>query len=181
MHRFYFNDYGSSDQLKGAFLKHLFLSLMKRIGIIMYDKFILTRLNVYLLSAEAALMLVTYAGVYEGAYLATLWFCHGKYFNCIRLLRFMERSLASGCLSDFMTRLSIFDFKTVALHRAHNYFPEDLKYDVQSCVSGEFVMQSKSYRLFLEFLCSYEMNKIDRNIIAQLQFSSHATQIILIC
>lgn len=96
----------------------------------------------------------------------------------------MERSLASGCLrstSDFMTRLSIFDFKTVALHRAHNFFPEDLKYDVQSCVSGEFVMQSKSYRLFLEFLCSYEMNKIDRNIIAQLQFSSHATQIILIC
>lgn len=71
----------------------------------------------------------------------------------------MERSLASGCLSDFMTRLSIFDFKTVALHRAHNFFPEDLKYDVQSCVSGEFVMQSKSYRLFLEFLCSYEMNK----------------------
>lgn len=51
-----------------------------------------------------------------------------------------------------MTRLSIFDFKTVALSRAHNFFPEDLKYDVQSCVSGEFVMQSKSYRLFLEFL-----------------------------
>lgn len=159
------------DQLKGAFLKHLYLSLMKRIRIIMYDKFILTKLNVYLLSAEAALMLVPYAGVYEGAYLATLWFCHGKYFNCIRLLRFMERSLASGCLSDFMTRLSIFDFKTVALHRAHNFFPEDLKYDVQSCVSGEFVMQSKSYRLFLEFLCSYEMNKIDRNIVAQLQQS----------
>lgn len=176
------------DQLKGAFLKHLFLSLMKRIRIIMYDKFILTRLNVYLLSAEAALMLVTHAGVYEGAYLATLWFCRGKYFNCIRLLRSMdlklERSLDSGYLkstSDFMTRLSIFDFKTVALSRAHNFFPEDLKYDVQSCVSGEFVMQSKSYRLFLEFLCSYEMNKIDRNIIAQLQFSSHATQIILIC
>lgn len=60
-------------------------------------------------------MLVPYAGVYEGAYLATLWFCRGKYFNCIRLLRSrdlkLERSLASGCLkstSDFMTRLSIF-------------------------------------------------------------------------
>lgn len=50
-------------------------------------------------------------------------------------------------------------------------FPEDLRYDVQSCVSGEFVMQSKSYRLFLEFLCLYEMNKIDRNIVAQLQQS----------
>lgn len=32
-------------------------------------------------------------------------------------------------------------------------------------------MQSKSYRLFLEFLCSYEMIKIDRNIVAQLQQS----------
>lgn len=47
------------DQLNGAFLKHLFLSLMKRIGIILYDKFILTGLNVYLLSAKAAFMLFT--------------------------------------------------------------------------------------------------------------------------
>lgn len=50
-------------------------------------------------------------------------------------------------------------------------FPEDLRYDIQSCVSGEFVMQSKSYRLFLEFLCLYEMNKIDGNIVSQLQQS----------
>lgn len=139
------------DQLKGAFLKHLFLSLMKRIGTIMYDNFILTRLNVYLLSAEAAFMLVTHTGVYEGAYLATLWFCHGKCFDCIRLLRFMdlklECSLGTECFkltSNFMTRLSNFDFKVVALNRGQKFFPEDLKYDVQSCVSGEFLMQSKS-------------------------------------
>lgn len=36
------------DQVKIAFLKHFFLSLIKRIGIIMYDEFLLTRLNVYL-------------------------------------------------------------------------------------------------------------------------------------
>lgn len=167
------------DQLKIAFLKHLFLSLIKRIGIIMYDKFILTRLNVYLLSAETAFMLVTHAGVYEGAYLATLWYCHGKYCHCIRLLRFMdlkwERSLdlfeylKPTC--DLMTILSNFEFSTVELYRAHNLFPEDLKDDVQSCASAEFLMQSRSYRLFLEFLCFYEMNKIDINMVVELQQS----------
>lgn len=167
------------DQLKVAYLKRMFLSLIERIGIIMYDKFILSRFNVYLQSAEAAFMLATHAGVYEGAYLATLWYCHGKYRHCIRLLRNMDlkgdrshdimKILKST--SDFTTCISIFDFKTVALYRAHNLFPEDLKDDVQSCASAEFSMQSRSYRLFLEFLSLYKMNKIDRSIVAQLQQS----------
>lgn len=143
----------------------------------MFDEFLLTRLKVYLLSAETALMLVTHAGVYEGAYLATLWYCQGKYSHCIRLLRFMNLKWyrwLSKCLEstyDFMTFLSNYDHHTVELYRAHNLFPEDLKDDVQSCSSAEFLMQSRTYRLFLEFLCAYEMNKIDRNIVAQLQQS----------
>lgn len=165
------------DKLKVAYLKHMFLSIIQKIGIIMYDKFILTRLNVYLVSAEAAFMLVTHAGAYEGAYLATLWYCHKKYCHCIELLRFMDlkcdcsHGILSSLIStsDFMTCLSSFDFKTVALDRAHNFFPEELKHDVKSCKSGEFLMQSKSYILFLEFLCLYEMNIIDRSIVAQLQ------------
>lgn len=84
-----------------------------------------------------------------------------------------ERSLFK-CLEstyDFMTYLSNYDFQTVELYRAHNLFPEDLKDDVKSCSSAEFLMQSRTYGLFLEFLCAYEMNKIDRNIVAQLQQS----------
>lgn len=105
-------------------------------------------------------MLVTHAGVYEGAYLATLWYCQGKYSHCIRFLRFMdlkwERSLFK-CLEstdDFMTFLSYnyYDFQTVELYRANNLFPEDLKDNVQSCSSAECLMQSRTYRLFLEFL-----------------------------
>lgn len=78
-------------------------------------------------------MLVTHAGVYEGAYLVTLLYCQGKYSHCIRLLRLMdlkwERWLfkCSESTYDFMTFLSNYDFQTVELYRAHNLFPEDLK------------------------------------------------------
>lgn len=55
------------DQLKIDLLKHLFLLLIRRIGIILYDKFILTGYKDYLLSAETAFMLFTHAGVYSYA------------------------------------------------------------------------------------------------------------------
>lgn len=58
---------------------------MKRIGIIMYDKFIFIRLNVYLLFVEVVLMLVIDVGVYEVVYFVIFWFCYGKYFNCIKV------------------------------------------------------------------------------------------------
>lgn len=74
------------DQLKIDLLKHLFLLLIRRIGIILYDKFILTGYKDYLLSAETAFMLFTHAGVYSYAYLATLWYCQGRYFRCRSLI-----------------------------------------------------------------------------------------------
>lgn len=74
------------DQLKIDLLKHVFLLLIKRIGIILYDKFIFTGYKDYLLSAETAFMLFTHDGVYSCAYLATLWYCQGEYFRCLGLL-----------------------------------------------------------------------------------------------
>lgn len=68
------------DQLKIAFLEYLFLSFMRRIGTILYDKFILTGFKKYLLSAEAAFMLFMNAAAFAGVYLATLWYCRGNMF-----------------------------------------------------------------------------------------------------
>lgn len=50
---------------------------------------------------------------------------------------------------------------TIELYRASILCPKDLKDDVQSCLTAEFIVYGNSYMLFLAFLCSCEMNFID--------------------
>lgn len=151
------------DQLKIDLLKHVFLLLIKRIRIILYDKFIFTGYKDYLLSAETAFMLFTHAGVYSCAFLATLWYCQGEYFRCLGLLF----SALNNSLFDLRYVESTYNFtpflsdiisETVELYRASNLYPKDLKDDVQSCLTAEFIVYGNSYMLFLAFLCFCEMN-----------------------
>lgn len=156
------------DQLKIAFLKYLFLSLIRRIGIILHDKFILTGFKYYLLSAETAFMLLTNAAVFAGAYLATLWYCHGKYVRCTELLYDMGHRYESiypqlllkniEPICDYITFSRNIEFQTVELYRANNLIPKDLQHNVKSCTHAEFLMQSKSYLQFLDVMCFCETN-----------------------
>lgn len=164
------------DQLKIAFLEYLFLSFMRRIGIILYDKFILTGFKKYLLSAEAAFMLFMNAAAFAGVYLATLWYCRGNYVRCIELYEDMGKRheliyshptpkntcIESTC--DFKSLLREIEFQTVELYRANNLIPKDLQYDDQSCAHSEFLMQIHSYFLFLVVMCYCETNQIDAGI-----------------
>lgn len=164
------------DQMKIAFLEYLFLSLIRRIGIILYDKFILTGFKYYLLSAEAAFMLFMNASAFAGAYLATLWYCRGKYVRCIELyedmgnryeLIYSHPTLKNTCIEstcDFITLLRDIEFETMELYRANNLVPKDLQYDVQSCAHSEFLMQIHLYFLFLVVMCCFETNQIDAGI-----------------
>lgn len=164
------------DQLKIAFLEYLFLSLIRRIGIILYDKFILTRFKYYLLSAETAFMLFMNAVFAGGVYLATLWYCRGKYVRCIELLYDMldryesiysHPTLKNTCIEstcDYITLLRDIEFQTVELYRANNLIPKDLQYDVQSCAHSEFLMEIHIYILFLVVMCYCETNQIDAGI-----------------
>lgn len=162
------------DQLKIAFLKYLFLSLIRRIGVILYDKFILTGFRYYLLSAEAAFMLFMNASPFAGVYLATLWYCRGKYVRCIELLQNMEhrydsiyRQLLLQKMEptfDYITLSRNIKFPTVELYRANKLIPKDLQNDVQSCAHSEFVMESNVYWLFLFVVCCCETNHIDAGI-----------------
>lgn len=155
------------DQLKMDFFKHLFLLLIRRIGIILYDKFILTRCNVYLLSAETAFMLFAHAGGYSCAYLATLWYCQGEYFRCLRLIfsALINSPFVLGSVEstyDFKSFLSNIESQAVELYRASDLYPKDLKDDLQCCLTAEFIMYGEPYMLFLSFLCFCEMNCNDR-------------------
>lgn len=164
------------DQLKIAFLEYLFLSFMKRIGTILYDKFILTGFKKYLLSAEPAFMLFMNAAAFAGVYLATLWYCRGKYVSCIELyedigkrheLIYSHPTPKNTCIDstcDFKSLLREIEFQTVELYRANNLIPKDLQYDVQSCAHSEFLMQIHSYFLFLVVMCYCETNQIDAGI-----------------
>lgn len=61
--------------LRKAILKYTWLLTMRRIGVIMYDQFVLTGFAWYLLSAEVALMFAQHANVFSLVYIATLWYC----------------------------------------------------------------------------------------------------------
>lgn len=74
------------DDSKTVFLKHVFLLLMRRIGVILYDNFLMSGRKDYLLSAEVAFMLVQEVGASGAVYLATLWFSLGKYTRSMNLL-----------------------------------------------------------------------------------------------
>lgn len=132
------------DDLKTVFLRHVFLLLMRRIGVFMFDNFLISGCKHYLLSAEVAFMLVQKVGASGAVYLATLWFCLGKYTRSISLLLGVVIKIAystknahsefskSDC--DFMRCLSLAYPHRIILYISSNFFPKDLKEDVQNGV-----------------------------------------------
>lgn len=119
-------------------------------------------------------MLFMNAAVFAGVYLATLWYCRGKYVRCIELLYDMRHRLESiysqrtleniESPRDYITLLRNEKFQTVELYRASNLFPKDLQKVVQNCAHSEFLMESHSYLLFLAVICFCETNHIDAGI-----------------
>lgn len=158
------------DDLKTVFLRHVFLLLMRRIGVIMYDNFLISTRKDYLLSAEVAFMLVQKVGASGAVYLATLWFCLGKYTRSISLLLAVVFKIAystenahseflkSDC--DFMRCLSLAYPHRIILYISSYFFPKDLKEDVQNGVV-DFMMFDSSYIYFLLFLCYFELNEMN--------------------
>lgn len=69
---------GEKSLLRKVILKYTWLLTMRRIGVIMYDQFVLTGFALYLLSAEVALMFAQHANVFGSVYIATLWYCLGR-------------------------------------------------------------------------------------------------------
>lgn len=158
------------DELKTVFLRHVFLLLMRRIGVILYDNFLVTGRKYYLLSAEVAFVLVQKVGASGAVYLATLWFCQGKYTRSLSLLFAVVSKISyntqnalfefskSDC--DFMRCLNFAYPYRIILYRSSNFFPKDLKEDVQNDVVN-YMMFDPSYVFFLLFLCYFELNEIN--------------------
>uniref|UniRef100_A0A8W8I4C1 Mab-21-like HhH/H2TH-like domain-containing protein n=1 Tax=Magallana gigas TaxID=29159 RepID=A0A8W8I4C1_MAGGI len=132
------------NQLRIAILKYIWLLVMRRVGVIMYDKFVLTGFQSYLLSAEVALMFAQHANIFGSIYLATLWYCEKRYKKCIKLLFKGTENLATGpifgivyygSLGNKCTRgpcdyTSLFENHyvnlTVKMQRASYLFPKSL-------------------------------------------------------
>uniref|UniRef100_A0A8W8I376 Mab-21-like HhH/H2TH-like domain-containing protein n=2 Tax=Magallana gigas TaxID=29159 RepID=A0A8W8I376_MAGGI len=168
---------GEEDQLRIAILKYLWLLIMRRIGVIMYDKFVLTGFESYLLSAEVALMFAQHANNFGSIYLATLWYCEGGYKQCIKLVSKTKKNLPTGLLKETVylksvvnkcrkgpcNNTSLFENHyvnlTVELHRTSHLFPKDLKELVEKATISEFIVYYKSYAYFLLFLCYYTLHK----------------------
>nr|XP_034326962.1 uncharacterized protein LOC109620908 isoform X2 [Crassostrea gigas] len=168
---------GEKNQLRIAILKYIWLLIMRRVGVIMYDKFVLTGFESYLLSAEVALMFAQHSNVFGSIYLATLWYCERKYNQCIKLLcktaknlptrtlikTVNPESLAAKCTKGPCDHTSLFENHyvecTVEMHRASHLFPKDLKDLVEKATISKFIVYYKSYAFFLLFLCYYNLHK----------------------
>lgn len=74
------------NHMRIAVLKYIWLSVMKRIGIILYDTYVLTGYESCLFSAEVVLMFAQRTNVFGLFNLATLWYCKGIYKQCIKLI-----------------------------------------------------------------------------------------------
>ncbi|XP_061173568.1 uncharacterized protein LOC133182737 [Saccostrea echinata] len=72
--------------IKKAILIYLFLIVMRRAGVILYEKFVLTRIYEYLLSSEAAFSLARYSNASGALYLATLYYCQRKCRHAIKVI-----------------------------------------------------------------------------------------------
>lgn len=119
-----------------AILKYIWLLVMRRIGIILYDTFVLTGCKSCLLSAEVALLFAQHTDVFGLIYLATLWHCQGRYKQCIKLICnatknctgiplnaiIYNKSLTAKCTKTPCDYISLFEHHfvkpTVEIHRA---------------------------------------------------------------
>lgn len=164
------------NQLRIAILKYLWLLIMRRVGVIMYNSFVLTGLESYLLSAEVALMFAQHANIFGSIYLATLWYCEKRYKKCIKLLSkgtsnlptcpligiVYYGSLANKCTRGPCNYTSLFENHyvnmTVEMHRTSYLVPKDMKVLVEKSIISEFAVYFKSYAYFLLFLCNYNLH-----------------------
>lgn len=160
-----------------AILKYTWVLIMRRIGVILYDKFVLTGNALYLLSAEVALMFAQNANVFGSVYLATLWYCRGRYKQCLRLLKKVKvntpplffnsvvytESLKLECKKvrcDYSFLIKHHYRKLhVDLHKTSHLFPKDLEDCIETCKISEFLVFDKCYAFFLLFLCYHDMHK----------------------
>lgn len=167
---------GEEDQLRIAILKYIWLLIMRRVGVIMYDKFVLTGFESYLLSAEVALMFAQHPNIFGSIYLATLWYCEERYKQCIKLLSksaknlptgplieiVYNESLANKCTHEPCDYTSLFENHyvnlTVEMHSTSHLVPKDTKELVEKSIISEFAVYYKSYAYFLLFLCNYNMH-----------------------
>ncbi|XP_062601534.1 uncharacterized protein LOC134263231 [Saccostrea cucullata] len=152
-------------------LIYLFSIVMRRAGVILYEKFILTGFREYLFSSEAALSLARYSNASGALYLATLYYCERKFKHAIHVISGVLTKLPDSILfcisynnallkdianSSFTDLLRNYNSHSVYLDRNSCFRPQLLENEVNGCIIGEYVMYDKSYAYFLKFLCYLE-------------------------
>ncbi|XP_056020429.1 uncharacterized protein LOC125649625 isoform X2 [Ostrea edulis] len=171
------------DNIKIAVLHYLFSLLMRRAGVILYGKYLLYGFTECLLTAEAAFILARHSDASGALYLATLWYCQGKFKHAIKLLAAVLKKLpatsflnghvfyTTSLLSDvskpscsFTDLMRSYYSRGVELDRGGSFFPKVLENDVRNSIVPEFTMYDKSYTLFLMFLCYREVQQKEKCI-----------------
>ncbi|XP_052702548.1 uncharacterized protein LOC128179091 [Crassostrea angulata] len=165
------------NQLRIAILKYIWLLVMRRVGVLLYDKFVLTGFESYLLSAEVAFMFGQHADIFGSLYLATLWYCEKRYQKCIKLISETVKnlpitpliesvnfeSLSKKCSKKSCDYTSLFENHFVKLavniHKSSHFYPKDIHELVENAKVFLITMYNKSYAYFLLFLCYYNMHE----------------------
>jgi hypothetical protein len=166
------------NDFKRAILNYLFAILMRRAGVILYDKYVLYGFIEYLLTAAAAFSLARHSDASGSLYLATFWYCQGKFKYALKLLSEVLKKLPDECLlhphilhySSLLSDISKPSCTFTDLMRNHysgrihldrgsNFFPKVLENDVRKSIISEYSMCDKSYTLFLMFLCYLETHQ----------------------
>ncbi|XP_056023171.1 uncharacterized protein LOC125651346 [Ostrea edulis] len=165
------------NEIKRTTLKYLFMLLMRRAGVILYEKYILYGKTKYLLTAEAAFIVARHSDASGGLYLATLWYCCGKFKRSMKLVSSILKKLAdsdsphisydippgydlSKPWCSFRDLMRSNSFLMMELYKDSSFLPKALEKVVRkdSRTLEEFIMYDKSYAFFLMFLCQLELN-----------------------
>lgn len=151
-----------------AISKYMWLLVMRRIGIILYDTFVLTGCESCLFSAEVALLFAQDTNVFDLIYLATLWHCQERYKQCIKLICnattnctgiplnmiLYNESLTTKCTKTPCDYISLFEHHfvrpTIEIHRNSNLCPNELKDLVKQ---SEFFVLANVLNRIITFYC----------------------------
>lgn len=170
------------NQLQKAILNFTWLSILRRLGVILYDEFAMSGSNSSLLSAKTALMFARHSDIFCSVYLATLYYLQGKYEKSIGLLSEVtsincfsssetrtvnlvvnNKSLVNKCrrmAADKCDYTSLFEKhyygRQINIRESDNFFPKDLENHVKMSGQENFYVKGESYAYFLIFLCYYE-------------------------
>ncbi|XP_056023123.1 uncharacterized protein LOC130055235 [Ostrea edulis] len=165
------------NEIKRTTLNYLFMVLMRRAGVLLYEKYILYGKTKYLLTAEAAFIVARHSDASGGLYLATLWYCCGKFERSMKLVSSILKKLPDSdsphisydislgydlskpwCSFRDLMRSNLF-FK-MELYKDSSFLPKALENVVRkdSKTFEEFLLYDKSYAFVLMFLCHLEVN-----------------------